>query len=84
MKVKLLEHYQDSTHILHPDQEVEVDDALGAWLVEHRKAVALEVKAEPMTHEEFVAPEIHENVTNVQIEVIDPEPEDKPKRRGRK
>lgn len=47
MKVKLTEHYQDAGHIFTPDQEVDVDDVLGAWLVKHGKAVALEAKPEP-------------------------------------
>jgi hypothetical protein len=45
MKVKLTEHYQDVNHILVPEQEVEVSHELGTWLVEHRKAVKLEVVA---------------------------------------
>jgi hypothetical protein len=45
MKVKLLEHYQDAQVHYLPEQEVDVDAALGAWLVEHRKAVKLEVMA---------------------------------------
>jgi hypothetical protein len=45
MKVKMIEHYQDARQHLAPEQVVEVDDELGAWLVEHRKAQAVgEVK----------------------------------------
>lgn len=43
MKVKMLEHYQDAQVHYLPDQEVDVSAELGAWLVEHRKAVRLEV-----------------------------------------
>jgi hypothetical protein len=43
MLVKLIEHYQDARHVLAPGQEVDVDEELGAWLVEHRKAVKVEV-----------------------------------------
>jgi hypothetical protein len=48
MKVKLSEYYQDAQHSFTPEQEVDVDAVLGAWLVEHRKAIKLEVvKAQP-------------------------------------
>jgi hypothetical protein len=47
MKIKLLEHFQDSSVHFSPGQEVEVDDALGAYLLEHRKAV----KVEPQTRQ---------------------------------
>lgn len=42
MKVKMIEHYQDAQQHLAPDQVVEVGDELGAWLLEHRKAQAVE------------------------------------------
>jgi hypothetical protein len=48
MKVKLSEYYQDARHSFTPEQEVDVDAVLGTWLVEHRKAIKLEVvKAQP-------------------------------------
>src|SRR5690349_2178381 len=43
MLVKLTEHYQDARVHYTPEQEVDVDSTLGAWLVEHRKAIRLEV-----------------------------------------
>jgi hypothetical protein len=49
MKVKLLEHYQDAQVHYLPEQEVDVAAALGAWLVEHRKAVKLETAVQPET-----------------------------------
>lgn len=55
MKVKMLEHYKDSTCTLIQGDEVEVSGKLGAWLLEHRKAekitqpeIVVEVK-EPET-----------------------------------
>ena len=39
MIVKMKEHYQDARVHFAPDQEVEVDDNLGRWLVENRKAL---------------------------------------------
>jgi hypothetical protein len=47
MKVKLLEHYQDAQVHYLPEQEVDVDATLGAWLVEHRKAVKAVVDEPP-------------------------------------
>jgi hypothetical protein len=41
MKVKMIEHYQDRDVTLFPDQEADVSAALGAWLIEHRKAQAV-------------------------------------------
>lgn len=38
MKVKMLEYYQDKLMTLAPDSVVDVDETLGAWLLEHRKA----------------------------------------------
>jgi hypothetical protein len=46
MKIKMLEHYQESGLHLQPDQVCEVDAKLGAWLVKYRKAV--EIKPEPL------------------------------------
>ena len=46
MKVKLLEHYQDSNIHLYPEQVAEVDDALGAFLLQHNKAEAIHEKKE--------------------------------------
>jgi hypothetical protein len=43
MLVKLIEHYQDARHVLAPGQQVDVEEELAAWLVEHRKAVKVEV-----------------------------------------
>jgi hypothetical protein len=43
MLVKLIEHYQDARHVLAPGQEVDIEEELAAWLVEHRKAVKVEV-----------------------------------------
>lgn len=56
MKVKMLEHYQDAQVHYLPDQEVDTSAALGAWLVEHRKAVKLEVvqRSTPEQEAEFV------------------------------
>ena len=39
MKVKMLEHFQDGKVHYHPEQEVEVNAVMGAYLLEHRKAV---------------------------------------------
>lgn len=49
MKVKMTEHYQDAKVHYHPEQVVEVDKALGSWLVEHRKAVEL-AEPKPVKH----------------------------------
>ena len=45
MKVKLIEHYQDKKIHLVPGQESEVGAVLGAWLVEHGKAVEVKEPA---------------------------------------
>lgn len=45
MLVKLTEHYQDARHVFAPGQEVDIDEELGAWLVEHKKAVQVEAPA---------------------------------------
>lgn len=42
MKVRMSEHYQDSTCHLYPDKEYEVDGSLGEFLLKHRKAVKVE------------------------------------------
>ena len=39
MIVRLLEYYQDAQNHFAPEQEVEVDEVLGAYLVVHKKAV---------------------------------------------
>lgn len=65
MKIKMLEHYQDAGHILQPGQEVEIELELGEWLVKHHKAVALS-----MSFEEFMTPDIKENVTGVEKVVV--------------
>lgn len=49
MKVKMIEHYQDAQQHLAPEQVVEVDDALGAWLLEHRKAQQVD-EPKPVRH----------------------------------
>lgn len=41
MKVKLLEHYQDSKQHLYPDKEYDVERVLGEWLIKNRKAVEI-------------------------------------------
>jgi len=41
MKVKMLEHYQDSRVHYFPEQVVDADVKLAQWLLEHRKAVAV-------------------------------------------
>lgn len=95
MKVKMLEWYQDASMALQPGMEVEVDNKLGAWLLEHRKAEEVKAtKAEPKTPEEFMTAEVVENVTNVVTEVAEEpvtdesgieQPEPKPKsKRSRK
>lgn len=42
MKIKMREHFREANIHFAPEQVIEVDDALGAWLVEHRKAVRVE------------------------------------------
>ena len=39
MIVKMREHYQDALVHFAPGQEVEVDEKLGKWLVDNRKAL---------------------------------------------
>ena len=45
MKVKMIEHYRDAKQHLAIEQEVEVGGVLGAWLIEHGKAKAIESNA---------------------------------------
>ena len=73
MKVKMLEHVQGTNisgellyegltvSILEKDMEYKVTETLGAWLLEHRKAIQLE----------SAAPVVVENVTQVEVEVIE-------------
>jgi hypothetical protein len=77
MKVKMYEHYQEAGLHLHPDQEVEVDPKLGAFLVRYRKAVEIkpEPKVEPVAHYLDVEP---------QFEEAEEPPVIAPKKRGRK
>lgn len=68
MKLIMLEHYRDARVYLEQGAAVEVKEALGAWLLEHRKAYLVEdepVKQspalpaiEPEIVEEKPAPEI--------------------------
>lgn len=48
MKVLMLEHYQDAQVHYAPEQVVDVSASLGAWLVEHRKAVAIVEESKPV------------------------------------
>lgn len=48
MKVLMLEHYQDAQVHYAPEQVVDVSASLGAWLVEHRKAVAVIEESKPV------------------------------------
>lgn len=45
MKVKMREHYQDAQRHFAPGQVVGVDDVLGRWLVDNRKAEAVQDEA---------------------------------------
>jgi elongation factor P hydroxylase len=74
MKVKLTEHYNDARYAFAPGQEVDVSHELGTWLVEHRKAVKLEVAAP--------APEYRHLDVEPQFEQAEVPPQ--PKKRGRK
>ena len=74
MKVKLFEYYNDARHSFTPGQEVDVSHELGAWLVEHRKAVKLEV----------IAPEPDYRHLNVEPQFEQAEVPPQPKKRGRK
>lgn len=49
MKIQMFEYYQDASINLHPDQIAEVNDELAAWLIEHRKAKAVQ-EAKPARH----------------------------------
>lgn len=45
MKVKMREHYQDARQHLAPGQVVSVDEVLGRWLLDNRKAEAVQNEA---------------------------------------
>ena len=76
MKVKMTEHYQDARTSLAPGNEYDVDAALGAWLVAHRKAIKLEVvAAAPMPRHLDVEP---------QFEQAEEPPKPEPKRKRSK
>ncbi len=46
MKLKMTEHYQDSSQVLILGDEVEVNDSLGQWLIDNGKAVKIEKPVE--------------------------------------
>lgn len=77
MKVLMLEHYQQTGLHLSPQEQAEVDNELGAWLIEHRKAVAI-VEAE-------IAP-IHYGKVEAEPHPVDePAEEEQPKpKRGKR
>jgi hypothetical protein len=57
MKVIMLEHYQDAQSHFAAQQIIEVSNELGAWFLEHRKAVKIEETKEPAQEVEPEKPE---------------------------
>jgi hypothetical protein len=76
MKVTMREYYQDARQVLQLGSVYEVSDELGAWLVEHRKAEAVqpEVNAVPEARHLDVEP---------QFEAAEEPPQPKPRKRGK-
>lgn len=73
-KVKFLQDFQgkETREVFYKQgQEVELPDHVVSQLVKDGRAEL--VKNEPLTVEEFLTPEIHENVTNVETVVVEPE-----------
>ena len=86
MKIKMTEYFQESglkaslvpsgieVSLLEPGGVYEVNETLGAYLLDNRKAIKAG-KEQPKNIKEFLTPEVHENVTNVQTEIVN-EPEE--------